>query len=358
MSCFKFFDYFFTIVFCFILSSISFSQSTAIIAEEFVFEEAPFKECHASTIAETKKGLVIAWFAGTHEKHKDVEIWVSRKTSDKWTKPYSVANGIFEGKRYPCWNPVLYNIKDGDLLLFYKVGPSPSKWWGMLKRSGDNGKTWSESERLPDGILGPIKNKPVLLADGFLLSPSSTEHDIWKVHMERSDVMATKWEPVIPVDRETIYNVIQPTILTFPDGKLQILCRSKEGSIISAVSTDKGNTWSTFIPTSLPNPNSGIDAVSDKNGKHLLVYNHTIVPKGKWGGDRFPLNVAISNDGINWNAALVLEDQKGEYSYPAIIQSDDGLAHIIYTWDRLRIKHVVIDPELLEEKDIEIWNIE
>jgi len=341
-----------------IAKSIAFSQSSAVLVEEFIFEKAPFKECHASTIVETNDGLIVAWFAGTHEKHKDVEIWISRKINEKWEEPVSVANGIVEDKRYPCWNPVLFNIPGGDLLLFYKIGPSPSKWWGMLKRSTDQGLTWSEPEQLPEGILGPIKNKPVLLSDGILLSPSSTEHNSWKVHMERSDAMATKWEPLIPVDSLTTYNVIQPAILNHKDNKLQILCRSKEGVIVSSFSDENGKNWDIFKPTILPNPNSGIDAVSLRSGKHLLVYNHTTVPKGKWGGKRYPLNIASTEDGYNWNAALVLEDQKGEYSYPAIIQSDDGLAHIIYTWDRLRIKHVVIDPELLEEKDIEIWNFE
>jgi alpha-L-rhamnosidase len=333
----------------------SFGQESAINLQEFIYETAPFKSCHAPTIVETKSGLIAAWFGGTHEKHKDVEIWISNKQQGAWTAPLSVANGIVSNKRYPCWNPVLYYHTDKVLYLYYKVGPSPSDWWGVVKYSKDDGMTWSDPINLPDGILGPIKNKAVLIHDNILLCPSSTEHQGWKVQMERYHMDTQKWEDPIPVDHGSSYNVIQPTILTNKDGSLQILCRSKEGYIISSHSNDNGKTWSNLVETSLPNPNSGIDGVTLMNGKQLLVYNHTGTPKGKWGGDRYPLNVAISGNGMKWQASLVLEDQKGEYSYPAVIQSKDGMVHILYTWKRLKIKHVVLNPELLKELDLKNW---
>src|SRR5262249_29525636 len=62
---------------------------------------------------------------------------------------------------------------------------------------------------------------------------------------------------------------------------------------------------------------------------------------------RAPLNVAISRDGATWEAALALESEPGEYSYPAVIQATDGLVHITYTWKRQRIRHVVVDPARL-----------
>ena len=92
--------------------------------------------------------------------------------------------------------------------------------------------------------------------------------------------------------------------------------------------------------TVLPNPSAGIDAVALKDGRALLVYNHTETA-------RSPLNVAVSLDGKSWSAALILENQPGEYSYPAVIQTADGLVHVTYTWKRERIKHVVIDPRKL-----------
>lgn len=105
--------------------------------------------------------------------------------------------------------------------------------------------------------------------------------------------------------------------------------------------------------TMLPNPNSGTDAVTLEDGTQLLVYNH-IKPSKTWGS-RSKLNIAVSEDGINWYAAVLLEDdqdQSSEYSYPAVIQTKDGLVHITYTWNRKLIKHVVIDPSRIEARAI------
>lgn len=339
------------IVTAFSLSSYVFIQlltnhKDIIVVEEFIFKEAPFPSCHASTIEETPEGLVASWFGGTHEKHEDVEIWVSRKVNGTWTTPVSVADGIqHESKRYPTWNPVLFQAPDGPLMLFYKVGPDPKSWWGMLMTSDDYGKTWSEPTRLPEDVLGPIKNKPVMLDDGTLISPSSTEHDDngWRVHFEMTNDLGKTWKIVGPINDGKTFNVIQPSVLIFSDGRLQMIARSREDHLISSWSEDKGKRWGKLTKTVLPNPNSGTDAVTLSNGWQLLVYNHTVKTKGKWGGARSPLNVAVSKDGQNWKSLLVLEDEPGEYSYPAVIQAQDGTVHITYTWKRERIKHVALD---------------
>lgn len=319
-----------------------------VVAAGFIYEKAPFPQCHASTIEETKDGLVAAWFGGTREKHPDVGVWVSRRIDGKWSTPVEVANGVqSESKRHPCWNPVLFQPKDGPLMLFYKVGPSPSTWWGMLITSKDGGKTWSKPEKLADGILGPIKNKPVQLADGTILSGSSTEHDGWRVHMERLAKPAGRsWESTGPINDGKTFGAIQPTILKHGDNRLQILCRSRQRKIVESWSDDNGLTWSAMKATELPNPSSGIDAVTLKDGRHLLVYNHT-------ARGRHLLNVAVSKDGKSWRAAVVLENEPGEFSYPAVIQAADGRVHITYTWKRRRVKHVTLDPEKLVLKDME-----
>jgi len=330
------------------LSSLLWAQNDAIVRSEFIFENAPFPECHASTLEATPDGLVIAWFGGTKEKNKDVEVWLSRQENGQWTAPVSVADGVQHAdKRYPCWNPVLFQQPEGELMLFYKVGPNPREWWGELKTSDDGGETWSHSCRLPEDILGPVKNKPVLLKDGRLLCPSSTEHDGWRVHFEITDDFGESWTRIGPINDGKEYNVIQPSVLTYPNGRLQILCRSKDNHIISSWSEDGGESWSDLEPIALPNPNSGTDAVTLADGRQLLVYNHSEKRKGQWGGPRTPLNVAVSKNGKDWETVLTLENEPGEYSYPAVIQDADGKVHITYTYQRKRIKYVQVDVRKL-----------
>lgn len=316
-----------------------------VVRSEFIYETAPFPSCHASTIVESKLGLVAAWFGGTAEGRPDVGVWVSRHDGQVWSAPVEVANGKHDdGQQYPCWNPVLFDSPEG-LALYYKVGPSPSRWWGVVKHSRDGGKTWSTAEKLPDGILGPIKNKPVRLAGGTLLSGSSTEHDGWRLHVESSPDLGRTWTKTDPLNDGKQFGAIQPTILQYAGGKLQMLCRSRQKRVLETWSTDQGKTWSPLVATELPNPNSGIDAVTLQNGRQVLIYNHT--ERG-----RTPLNIAHSDDGKTWKAGVVLESVPGEYSYPAIIQSHDGLVHATYTWQRKKVRHVILDPAKLGTREI------
>ena len=335
-----------------------------IVRDEFIFTEAPFPSCHASTIAATPTGLVAAWFGGTHEGSPDVCIWLSRRVGGQWTAPVRVADGIVRDSvdpatgrrdtlRYACYNPVLFQVPGGDLMLFYKVGSQVAAWKGYLKVSSDDGHTWSAARALPAGFLGPVKNKPVQLAGGRLLCPSSTEKDGWRVHMEETDPRGGTWWSTGPLNDGKSIQAIQPAILRYADGRLQILCRSQQRAILTSWSRDQGKTWSVLAPTTLPNNNSGLDAVTLKDGRQLLVYNHVLPPPGQTSGERSPLNVALSRDGVHWSAALVLEDDKaGEYSYPSVIQTADGMVHIVYTWRRQRIRYVEVDPVRLEEKGL------
>jgi len=329
-------------------SGLDAADPPGVVTSEFIYDaDPPTPSCHASTIVEARRGFLAAWFGGTDEGEPDVAIYLARREGGKWSKPAKVIDGIQDdGRRFPCWNPVLSRPKDGPILLFAKVGPSPSKWWGVLTTSDDDGLTWSKPQRLPEGILGPIKNKPITLPDGALLCPSSHEDSKlgWRVFLERTPDLGKTWEKVGPLNDGIKIAAIQPSILTHPGGKLQILCRTRQGKLAEAWSSDLGKTWSPMSLTDLPNPSAGTDALTLLDGRHLLVYNP--VPKG-----RTPLAIALSDDGKTWRQTLILEDQPGEYSYPAAIQSSDGLVHITYTWKRERIRHVVVDPRVLMKSD-------
>lgn len=317
-----------------------------LVLREFIANPPPTKSSHASTIEQTRDGVLAAWFGGPYERHPEVEIWTARLQASGWSAPVKVADGIqADGKtRHGCWNPVLFQPKEGPLLLFYKVGPSPESWWGMLMTSTNAGRTWSVPVRLPEGQVGPVRNKPVQFPDGGLLCGSSTEDHGWRLHMEWSPDLGRTWErtPVLNDGKTT--ELIQPTILRWPSGSTQILNRSRRTPrIFESRMGASWRDWTPPAPTSLPNPNSGIDAVVLRDGRGLLVYNHA-------EKDRSPVNVAVSSDGRDWQAALVLEDGPGEFSYPAVIQAADGKVHITYTWKRERIRHVVVDPAKLDPR--------
>jgi len=313
----------------------------AIVADVFIADPASTAMSHASSIAESVDGLVAAWFGGSLESRPDVAIFVARKThGGDWSEPHIVATGEQDnGSRFACWNPVLFQPDAGPLLLFYKVGKNPRSWWGMVTSSDDGGKSWASPRRLPEGILGPVKNKPVQIK-GQLVCPSSTEHDGWRVHLESSPDLAESWHCTMPIGGGASIGAIQPSLLVHSEQQLQLLCRSKHHRIAESWSSDGGTSWSDLQLTGLPNPNSGTDAVSLADGRQLLVYNCS-------SRRRSPLNLALSSDGRCWSDRLILERGPGEYSYPAVIQTSDGLVHITYSWNLSRIRHVCLDPSRL-----------
>ncbi len=335
------------VLFCSIVtnSQPSNKYQVKVIMDTTIFPTGELGSCHASTIVEIDNGIfMVAWFAGSHEGANDVGIWISALKNNKWTKPIEIAKGMDSlGRQVPCWNPVLFKTKNNSLLLFYKVGINPREWSGFVIRSLDNGKNWTQPQALPKGFLGPIKDKPIQLPNGNILCPSSVEGNdgSWSIHLEITNENLSTWEKV-EIDKDSSLGVIQPSIIKHPDGKLQMLCRSRQNSIYQTWSIDNGLHWSKLKKTSLPNPNSGIDAVALDDGSFILVYN-PLLHGADWVNGRNVLNVAISNDGINWKDIYQLENEKeGEFSYPAVIQALDKSIHITYTYNRKTIKYVVL----------------
>ena len=314
-----------------------------LVSEGFVFTKAPHKECHASTIIETSRGLVAAWFGGTKEKNKDVGIWSAYNDGAGWSKGREWANGVqHKDLRYPCWNPVLYQEPgDGPVSLYFKVGPTPQTWWGEVMTSYDRGRSFRDRRRLPEGIDGPVRSKPLLLPDGTLLCPSSTEHDgDWRFHFEKLSPRG-EWSRFEPEEQR--FQVIQPSLLHHPDGRVQALYRAKNAkAILTNESADGGETWTPLAKLGLPNNNAGLEALTLRDGRHLMLYNH--LKRG-----RHAIHLAVSDDGKTWRqAALVEKAPLSEFSYPAMIQAEDGKVHMTYTWKRKRVRHVVVDPAKLQ----------
>lgn len=332
----------------------------------FLYESAPFPSCHASTIAELGNGdLLAAYFGGSYEGAPDVCIYTSRKPkgSKVWSAPVMAVDGVIsDSLRKACYNPVLQVMPNGELWLFFKIGSCVADWSGWLTKSHDGGLTWTPREPLPDGFLGPIKDKPLILNDR-LICPSSTEKDGWRIHFEILDLKSGQWHKTPSIDGDMALTTmdmgksdarpqeimcIQPSLLTLADGTLKALCRTKNGRLATTTSHDGGETWSKVELTDLPNNNSGVDAVTLQDGRHVIVYNPVSVAPGEEMGARTPLVIAISSDGDHWSDILTLEDDNlGEYSYPAVIQGQNGNLYCTYTWHRQRIAFWEVDlPEM------------
>ncbi|MGN0920947.1 MAG: exo-alpha-sialidase [Cellvibrio sp.] len=328
----------------------SINQHPSFIAAHILDEQGSYAQAHSASLTETVDGRLLAtWFAGTHERHPDVKIYLAEFNGHEWSQGRVVATGEqADGTHLPTWNPVLFSAPDETIWLFYKVGPNPREWWGEVKISKDGGRTFEPAQRLPEGILGPIKNKLHITEMGSWLAPSSREDESgWTLVFETSRDGGKTWFASAPVASPAGLDAIQPSILEHADGRLQSIARTRQGVLASSFSADRGLTWSPLFALAVPNPSSGTDAVTLADGRHLLIYNpvaHSPETPGK--GVRYPLALAVSHDGLSWTEILRLEQTPlvSGYAYPAIIQTQDGLLHIAYTLGRKRIKHVTLDP--------------
>jgi len=302
-----------------------------LIPSEFIYEQAPFPSAHASNVVELRNGdLIASWFGGTKEGAPDVAIWYSRHSATGWSAPAELAREL----NIAAYNPVMFHTKDGRLWFYYKFGPHPTTWSAARRWSDDEGKNWSPVEHLPAGLYGPIRAKPLVMDDGTVVSGTSVEsYGSWACWIERSTDNGRTFSRIGPI-QAPLNGIIQPSVISRGGKRLQLFARSNQplGKIYTATSDDAGLTWTTAHAIDLPNPNSGIDAVSLADGRIVMVYNHT-------ARGRTPLNLAVSRDGEHFQMFRTLESEPGEYSYPALIQGRDGDLHLTYTWDRKRIRY-------------------
>ncbi len=317
--------------------------------------------CHASTLISLDAELLCCYFGGSREGKADVGIYLSRQTSAGWSEPQLLVNGAEAN-----WNPVLcaYN---NQLLLFYKEGQAIASWRTYVLRSQDGGRNWSRPEELVPGDMsggrGPVRNKCIVLRDGTLLAGGSVERGLWTAFVDRS-TDGSCWEQSAPVfisgltygggektaesdiavSRQSFYGrgIIQPSLWESSPNQVHMLLRSSEGYIYRSDSDDGGRGWCPAYPTELPNNNSGLDLVHASDGRLYLVCN----PVAANWGMRSPLSLFCSVDnGKTWQRLLDLENQSGEFSYPAIINVGEKL-YISYTWQRENI--AVVELSLAE----------
>lgn len=305
---------------------------------QFIFEQQrPHASCHAATLARLPNGTFLAaWFGGTAEGRDDVSIWGGVCNGSGWAQPQRLARV----QECAHWNPVLFVADDGVVWLWFKAGPAIEEWSTWVQTSADGGRTWSPARELVPGDRGgrgPVKNKPIQLADGTWLAPASVERNgTWDVFVDRSRDRGHTWaaSPLLARDRSLVPDpgVIQPTLWESKPGRVHMLMRSTCGVICASDSLDSGLTWMPVRRTDLPHNNSGIDLAYDRRGTLLLACNPVSRPDL-----RSPLSLLASSDnGASWDRVYDLETGPGEYSYPTVTATPEGFAGV-YTWKRERI---------------------
>ncbi|KAK3259512.1 hypothetical protein CYMTET_31495 [Cymbomonas tetramitiformis] len=337
-------------------------QAAAVMHSELVLSGKPLRpQQHSASIVETEPGVLLAaWFAGTWEREPDVGIWTARRRLDgsAWDPPQEVVRPV---KGVPTWNPVLLKYGE-EILLFYKVGLFAYSWSGWLVRSSDGGRTWGKPRRLGKGCFGPAKNKPLVLSDGTILAPSSEEikqgrQDAWESHFEESTDGGLSWRRLRPIP--FIGKMIQPSIWLATDGTVRMVGRTRmeparQRFMALARCDERGHRCAAAKLTTVPCPNSGLDALKLQDGRVVVIYNHSF-KEGFAARNVLALQIS-EDDGDSWRRILTLEQQTGlfEFSYPSVIQAANGMVHVIYTYSthprgqggRENLKHVILDPKL------------
>ena len=320
-------------------------------------EKRDFDSAHAPTLLQLPDGDVLAaWFAGSWEKDPNVAIWMSKRRHGVWEKPRMVA----DTRGVALWNPVLFELTGGRVILFYKEGATISEWRTLFKISTDGGESWSAAGELVPGDTGggrgPVKNKPIRLKNGTILAPASLEGETWDAFVDISTDDGKTWQQsaFVPLHR-TGYNqqminrpynryycfgkgVIQPTLWEDDKGDIHMLLRSTSSAIYKSDSVTGGRTWCTAYACGLPNNNSGLDVVKLPHGGLVLAYNAAGNLPNYYKGPRTPLTLAYSDDnGDTWQELYVLESGRGAFAYPAIICNDKNEIMVAYSANREQI---------------------
>lgn len=310
---------------------------------------------HAASLIALKDGAVRAfWFAGSREGAADVAIYSATfdLKSHLWSAPTVVMDRVAAEKglsRYiaKLGNPVPSRLPDGRLQLFF-VTVSIGGWAGSsisAITSDDEGLTWSNPQRLISSPLinlsTLVKSPAVPFADGRLGLPAYHE---WIGRF--GEFLRVEAGQVIDKRRMSAgRSAIQPLLFVNDAQDATAYFRQTRSAgqakqIPVSITQNAGQTWQPSSDVAIANPNSAVAGLILSNGARILALNN--VEAG-----RYRLVLLMSDaQSAQWQTIEVLEDdeslpddQRKEFSYPYLITGDGGDAHLVYTWDRKKIRH-------------------
>ena len=341
---------------------------------------------HAANAIELSDGrLFVTWYCGSYEGGEDQRIAGAIRNSDGAWQPSRVVINRFEYDG-ETWIPeigVPVQAPGGDVRLFlwacplstFKLvrnpgyvrivgGAGPGAFTGVPTIPFES-PVWIRDIPTSRVFVSPLAadfsaSRPQLLWDerGLVIMGAARHlqggHWLLPYHTERKDCWFHSRFFVANANLENwetcgdIYappGCLEPVAVQLPSG--EILCFMRrggyDGHIWRASSSDEGRTFSAPVQTSLRNPYAGVDiGFSHTSQRLLVVYNDSYRL-------RVPLSVGISEDlGQTWRVRDV-ETLIGQYAYPKLLQTRDGLWRLFYSNDYRHIQHAWFDEAYLEE---------
>ena len=381
-------------------ASLAGPESSSVLKAQFV-SSVPGQAVHAASLVELLDGSLRAvWFSGSREGSGDVTIQTSvwGKASQQWGQESTIFSRtqLQRGlQRYvkKIGNPVIARAPDGSLHL-WMVNVSLGGWAGSAitwARSVDEGATWSLPQRL---VTSPflntstlVKAAPVAMTQGQVSLPVYHEFITKFAEVLRLDSSGRVIDKVrIPGSHSSL----QPVVLASSEQAAQAFMRATQGGqVVNSSSQDAGKTWSVAASISESNPDSALAGVVLHDGSRWLALNPTKAGREKLAliklddplGKKITIEPTAENKKLTnsftvdaYAAALRAELESSgatdgqiaayiasaerqlckagrcaqEFSYPFLLQSRDGTLHLLYTWQRSRIKHVQFSPSELQ----------
>ncbi len=305
-----------------------------------------FPRCHCSVIQELNNGdLLVGYYAGEDEARPDAA-WVLARRGPG-ASGFDDLSIVADTPGKPEGNGILFENGGGELLLIYGTmhgnlsgQPGPDVRWTTcdlkIKRSCDHGHTWSAEVIIAPDLGHVPRCKPIRLQNGEIIFGTEYKDGYSRFWISADE--GRTWHMTGPVIGE---RTGQPSLIERSDGTSLAFLRpmGDEPRIFLSRSTDNGRTWTSTETTPFMCPHAALDTVRLADGRIVMAWNSD--PER-----RNPLSLALSEDeGETWPYVRHLVTGEGQFHYPAIMQSRDGLLHVTFTNNRRTIDHIVLTPE-------------